>query len=49
MAKALIIYYSRTGNTRKMADYITDGLKQEGISYTLVNIFKIFPTAIFAP
>ena len=38
MAKALIIYYSRTGNTKKMADYITDGLKREGISYTLVNI-----------
>jgi NAD(P)H dehydrogenase (quinone) len=30
MAKVLIIYYSRTGNTAKMANFIEQGLKEEG-------------------
>lgn len=30
MAKVLIIYYSRTGNTRKMAELISEGVKKEG-------------------
>ncbi len=31
MSKALIIYYSETGNTEKMAKYIEEGIKKEGI------------------
>jgi NAD(P)H dehydrogenase (quinone) len=31
MAKALVTYYSRTGNTRKMAEKITETLKKEGL------------------
>lgn len=30
MAKALVIYYSRTGNTKKMAECIAEGVKNEG-------------------
>jgi NAD(P)H dehydrogenase (quinone) len=29
MAKALVIYYSRTGHTKKMAEYILEGIKKE--------------------
>lgn len=29
MAKVLIIYYSRSGNTKKMAELIADGVKKE--------------------
>lgn len=30
MAKVLIIYYSRTGNTKRMAELIGEGVKKEG-------------------
>ncbi|MEK6727686.1 MAG: flavodoxin domain-containing protein [Candidatus Omnitrophota bacterium] len=30
MEKVLIIYYSRTGNTKKMAELIGEGVKKEG-------------------
>jgi len=30
MQKVLIIYYSRTGNTKKMAELIGEGVKKEG-------------------
>jgi len=29
MPKILIVYYSRTGNTRKMAGYVAEGVKKE--------------------
>lgn len=31
MPKVLIVYYSRTGNTEKMAGYIAEGVKEEGV------------------
>src|SRR3989338_3550234 len=31
MAKVLIIYYSRTGHTKTMADTIEEAIKQEGV------------------
>ncbi|MEK6647358.1 MAG: NAD(P)H-dependent oxidoreductase [Candidatus Firestonebacteria bacterium] len=31
MSKVLIIYYSRTGNTEKMANFIAEGVKSEGL------------------
>ena len=31
MPKILIIYYTQTGNTEKMARYIEEGIKKEGI------------------
>jgi NAD(P)H dehydrogenase (quinone) len=38
MAKALVIYYSRTGNTKKMAEGVADGLKKEGCDAALKDI-----------
>lgn len=31
MAKALVIYYSQSGNTRKMAESVVEGLKKENM------------------
>lgn len=31
MAKALVICYSRSGNTKKMADAVLEGIKKEGV------------------
>lgn len=31
MAKVLVVYYSRSGNTEKMADAIVEAIKQEGV------------------
>lgn len=38
MAKALVCYYSRTGNTRKMAVRIADVLKSEGLEVDLKKV-----------
>lgn len=31
MPKALVVYYSRSGNTRKMAELITEGIAKSGV------------------
>lgn len=41
MAKILIIYYSRSGNTRKMASFIKNGVENEGIEVNLKDVVKI--------
>jgi len=38
MAGALIVYYSRTGNTRKMAELIAEGVKNEGVAVTVKDV-----------
>ena len=35
MAKALVVYYSRSGNTRKMAELVAEGIKKEGCEAVL--------------
>lgn len=41
MAKVLVIYDSRTGNTEKMADSVAEGVRQvEGASVVLMNVEK---------
>ena len=35
MAKALVIYYSRSGNTKKMAESVVEGIKKEGLEVVL--------------
>jgi NAD(P)H dehydrogenase (quinone) len=35
MAKALVIYYSRTGNTKKMAESVAEGIKNEGMEVVI--------------
>jgi NAD(P)H dehydrogenase (quinone) len=42
MAKALVCYYSKTGNTRKMAVRIAEVLKAEGL---MVDLKKVDETA----
>jgi len=38
MAKAIVIYYSRTGNTKKMAEFIVEGIKKEGVEVFLKDV-----------
>ena len=38
MAKALVIYYSQTGNTKKMAESVLEGIKKEGIEAVLKGV-----------
>ena len=38
MAKALVIYYSSSGNTKKMAQYIVEGIKNEGVEAVLKDV-----------
>ncbi len=35
MAKVLVIYFSRTGNTKKMAESVVEGIKNEGLEAVL--------------
>ncbi len=38
MAKALVIYYSRTGNTKKMAELVAEGINKEGVQAVLKDV-----------
>ena len=40
MAKILIVYYSRSGNTRKMASFVENGVKTENVEVTLKDLVK---------
>lgn len=40
MPKALVIYYSRSGHTAKMAEALSEGLSQAKVSVTLVEAEK---------
>jgi len=41
MKKVLVAYYSRTGNTEKMAEYIAEGIRITGNSVELKKISEI--------
>jgi len=41
MAKVLVAYATRTGQTKKIGEAIANGLKAEGVDVTLENITKI--------
>ncbi len=43
MAKALIIYYSRSGNTRKMAETIAEGIKKEEVAAEVRDVKDVTP------
>ncbi len=43
MAKILVTYYSQTGNTAKMAEYVAKGAEQAGASVTLKEVKKVKP------
>jgi len=38
MAKAIVIYYSRSGNTKKMAESVLEGIKKEGIDAVIKDV-----------
>jgi NAD(P)H dehydrogenase (quinone) len=40
MPKMLVIYYSKSGNTQKMASFIEEAVKSEGIEVVLKNVAK---------
>ncbi|MBU0709920.1 MAG: NAD(P)H-dependent oxidoreductase [Candidatus Omnitrophica bacterium] len=41
MAKVLVIYYSRTGNTKKMAEFIGEGVKKEGLEAVIKDVGEV--------
>ncbi len=41
MAKALIAYASRTNKTKKIADFIAEGLKEKGVDVTVKRVNEI--------
>lgn len=41
MAKVLVIYYSRSGNTAKMAGYVEQGVKKEGAEVVCKPVEKV--------
>lgn len=38
MSKILVIYYTRSGNTKKMAEYIVEGISKEGVESVLKDV-----------
>lgn len=43
MAKVLIVYYSRTGNTEKMAQLVGEGVKSEGVEVGVKKVEDVKP------
>jgi len=43
MAKVIVIYYSRSGNTKKMAEAVISGLKKESVKTVLKDVKDITP------
>jgi NAD(P)H dehydrogenase (quinone) len=41
MSKAIIIYYSRSGNTKKMASIIKDGLVSQKVETKVVSVSEV--------
>ena len=38
MKKAIVVYYSRTGNTRDMADFVSQGIKKGGLEVEIKKV-----------
>uniref|UniRef100_A0A7C6EAR8 Flavodoxin family protein n=1 Tax=candidate division WOR-3 bacterium TaxID=2052148 RepID=A0A7C6EAR8_UNCW3 len=43
MAKVLIVYYSATGNTKKMAEYVAEGVKKEKVEVVVKKVAETKP------
>jgi len=41
MAKILITYFSGSGNTKRMAEYVSEGIKKEGVESALKDIKEL--------
>lgn len=49
IAKVLIIYYSRTGNTEKMAQLVGEGVKKESIDVEIKKVADVKPEELLEP
>jgi NAD(P)H dehydrogenase (quinone) len=43
MAKMLVIYYSQSGNTKKMAEAVAEGIKQQAVEADLKEVKAVKP------
>ncbi len=43
MAKILVIYYSQSGNTKKMAEVVAEGIKQQAVAVDLKEVEVVKP------
>lgn len=43
MAKALIMYYSKGGSTKKMAEFVAEGFKKEAVEAELKDVVQVDP------
>jgi len=43
MAKALVVYYSRSGNTRKMGQILAKAVEKEGVEVTIKEVKDVQP------
>jgi NAD(P)H dehydrogenase (quinone) len=43
MAKVLVLYFTRTGNTKAMAEIVAEGAEKEGVSVTLKDVEETKP------
>ncbi len=41
MAKALVIYYSASGNTKKMAEQVAEGIKKEAVEVEVKDVHDV--------
>ncbi|MFH0828297.1 MAG: flavodoxin domain-containing protein, partial [Candidatus Omnitrophota bacterium] len=41
MAKIIVVYYSLSGNTKKMAELISDGAKKEGVEAVIKDVQNV--------
>ncbi len=48
MAKAIVIYYSRSGNTKEMAEIITKSMNDEGLSTECKSVSDVSPDEVFS-
>ncbi|HUU50342.1 MAG TPA: NAD(P)H-dependent oxidoreductase [Nitrospinota bacterium] len=46
MSKVLILYYSKTGNTEEMVQYIEEGVKKEGVDVDIKKVQDVTPDVL---
>ncbi|MCK4913562.1 MAG: NAD(P)H-dependent oxidoreductase [Planctomycetes bacterium] len=47
MAKGIVVYYSRSGNTKKMAEIIAESMGNSGLKTDCKSVDQIKPTDLF--
>ena len=48
MAKVLVLYFTRTGNTKAMAEFVADGAEKEGADVVLKDVEEMKPDELLA-